>query len=149
MGRFATPKTYAAADVVLTIGGIPISGFADDSFVTVAFNSPLAEMSTGADGETVVNLNADKSANSTITLKETSDSNVYLRGLALAQQEAAAEVGAAPFKLPFVLWDTRTGEKVGSAHTVILTMPEIGKGKAAGDRAWELGLPYAEVIPAS
>ena len=139
-------KTYAAAEVVCLVGGIPISEFADDSMVSVAPEADAFEHGAGADGIVTVSVNADQRAVATITLKETSDSNAYMLAQLAAQRLARGRARKLVFRRPFVLHCPNTGEKIVSTHTIILNKPEVSKAKSPGDREWRILLPYAEYL---
>lgn len=92
----STP-TYNPAKVVIVVAGIPISGFADGTFVTCGRDNPSYSKGTGAGGEGWRAKTNDKSGTCTITLLQTSSVNAALSGL-IAIDEAVDE-GIGPFAL--------------------------------------------------
>jgi len=79
-------KTYSPKDVTVIVAGTQISGFAEDTFVTVERDSDAFTKIVGADGEVSRSASADLSGTITITLLGTSSSNDILSALALADQ---------------------------------------------------------------
>ena len=71
-------RTYDPKLVIVTFGAIPITGFAEGTFVSIAGNGDRFEKSKGADGTVDrVNKNANDYA-VTITIKQTSLTNDLL-----------------------------------------------------------------------
>ena len=72
--------TYDPAQVVITIGGIPMSGFSEATFIELAYTEPTWNMITGADGLTTRSKTNNYTATLTLTLKQSSVSNDVLSG---------------------------------------------------------------------
>lgn len=79
-------KTYSPKAVSVIVAGMQITGFAEDSFVSVERDSDAFTKTVGADGEVSRSASADLSGTITITLQSTSDSNEILSALSLADQ---------------------------------------------------------------
>lgn len=79
--------TYDPKKVILTVGGTPISGYTDGTFLQVTPNSPTFTRSVGADGEVVRSKSNDNTHTITITLQQSSISNDYLSILADADKK--------------------------------------------------------------
>jgi hypothetical protein len=87
-------KTYDPKKVILTIGGVPMGGFADGTFISLERTSDAYAIHSGADGEVARAKSNDKTAQLTITLAQTSDSNAVLS--AIAQLDERANAGVVP-----------------------------------------------------
>lgn len=90
-------KTYNAKKVIITYNGIPITGFADGTFLTI---TPARERSTkkvGADGEVARSKSNDHTHEVTFTLLQTSASNNYLSNL--LEVDRLTDVGAYPLQV--------------------------------------------------
>lgn len=74
-------KTYDPKQVQIIVGGVPITGFADGTFVRVGHRNVAWELSVGADGEGVRTKSNDESGFIEITLQQSSKSNQYLSDL--------------------------------------------------------------------
>ena len=79
-------KTYDPAQVAINIGGAPITGYADGTFLTVERANPAFIKVTGADGSVSRAKSNDRSGMMTLTLLQTSESNDILSLLALADE---------------------------------------------------------------
>ena len=71
-------KDYDPKKVVLTIGGHPVEGYADGTFITVSRNNQMWTLQSGASGETARSKSNDRSGTVEIVLMQTSVSNDVL-----------------------------------------------------------------------
>jgi hypothetical protein len=69
--------TYDPKKVIITLGGVPIGGYAD-GFVQIDPNSETWTKKVGADGEVARALSNDNTHTIQITLMQTSLSNAYV-----------------------------------------------------------------------
>ena len=136
MELFTVAKSYSFSDVQIVVAGLRIGGFDEGGGISIDFGGDIASMKQGADGEVTVSKQVLPPAVATITLMETSSSNLVLQGLLVAQRETPAG-----FVLPFAMIDLTTGESILSGQCVFLNMPGISKQREAGNREWKLGLP--------
>ena len=81
-----TVETYSPKRVELIIGGVPLRGYADGTFINIERTSDAFTTNVGADGEVSRTHSADKTGKITITLQQTSDSNDFLSGLVNADE---------------------------------------------------------------
>jgi len=79
-------KTYDPAAVAVSVGGVPISGFADGTFISVERDEDAFSKVVGADGITSRAKSNNRGGNITITLAQTSPSNDVLEALALLDE---------------------------------------------------------------
>ena len=124
-------KEYDSASVFVSVGGVPISGFAADSKVTIVRNNDAYTLQMGSDGEAARSKSNDKSGRMTIQLLQTSPSNAILSAFALADEVTP---GGAVF--PFACKDLNGG----SLHTAqtgwIVKKPDAEYVVEAGPREW-------------
>ena len=125
-------KTYDPKLVIITLGGIPISGYAEGTFVSVKPSSDRFTRKVGADGEVARARSADHTHEITITLQQVSPSNTYLSSvLAL---DTLANGGVLPLQIidlsgeTLMFWDSAW----------IKVPPSADFAKESGDRAWVL-----------
>lgn len=78
--------TYDARDVVVTIDGQYITGFAEESKISIEKNEDNIEPAVGVDGIVHYGINADGTAECTMHLMSTSPSLELLRDLAKNRQ---------------------------------------------------------------
>ena len=138
-------KSYNFGLVQLTIGGIPIRGYATDGGVEFEQGSDIFEKSVGATGLPTYSLLNDDSVGATITVMETSLAYAALALLMNAQILAASTTGVIP-PLPFAMVDISTGDTIASAFTVFMARPNMNKGRVAGPREFKIDLVGAGAI---
>ena len=124
--------TYDPTKVICIIGGVPMSGFADGSMVTVEREADAYSKIVGADGETTRVKSANRSGMITISLLQTSASNDILSGFALLDEAANAGV------VPMLIKDNSGRSIFASGSGWVKKVPSSAFGKDAGDREWVL-----------
>lgn len=143
-------KTYDPGLVVLTVGGVPIKGFADGTFITVERTNDMYSKVTGADGIVSRAKSQDKSGSITITLAQTSSSNDVLS--AFAAQDELSNTGVVPVNCKDL-----SGRSVYFTATAwVRKMPNSEYSKEVSDREWSLDCDelsmfvggHAPVVPA-
>lgn len=134
--------TYDPARVIITANGVPISGFADGTFVTVSMRTDQATLTTGADGEGAFVRANDHTATVEIQLLSTSLSNNLLTALALAFIE-----NAPTGQFPLTVTDLAGGSTLFSASCVVTKPADQEYSKDLPTRVYNL-LAY-NGIPAS
>lgn len=126
-------KTYDPRNVQIICGGVPISGFADGTFVSVASDEDLYNKTVGADGEVSRARSNNRAATVTLTLKQTSQSNDVLSAFAAA--DAASNGGV----FPLMIKEIGTGSTLVFAQAAwIQAYPNVDYSKDIEDRAWVL-----------
>lgn len=121
--------TYNPQDIEVIVAGNVISGFAEDK-VTVERESDQVDDDVGADGEVVRRLTNDKRGTITITLLQTSKSNLFLSTLAKTDEFT----GAGSF--PTIIKDTRGRDLHIAAQSWIRKMATAGYGARVETRVW-------------
>ena len=134
-------KTYDPNNVQVIMGGVPIGGFADGTFVSIAFDEDQFAKTVGADGEVSRSKSNNNSATITMTLKQTSASNDALSGFAQADNLDGS--GAVPLMI----------KEIGSGRTLCFTqaawvqkLPDVGYSKEVEDRAWTIATAQMNVF---
>lgn len=131
-------KTYDFKANDISVGGFLLSGYAAEGGVEYEMSSEIGEHVAGADGQVTFSRNNDKRVVATITVMETSRSYQVLAELMQAQQD---ETSVQP--LAYMHRDSINGDTVASAYVVFLNRPTPSKARAAGEREFQLLLPYA------
>ena len=75
-------RTYDPKQVVISIGGVPISGYADGTFLLIDRDENAFTKVTGADGTSTRVKSNNRAGSMTLTLKQSSPSNDVLSGFA-------------------------------------------------------------------
>jgi hypothetical protein len=124
--------TYDAKRVIIALGGVPIGGFTDGTFVNVTANSERWTRKVGADGEVNRARSNDNTSTVDITLLQTSLSNDYLRTVEKA--DAVTGMGM----LPLLITDLNTGRSRFWPQAWVVKTPDEGKAKETTDIAWQI-----------
>jgi hypothetical protein len=124
-------KTYDPNNVQIIMGGFPITGYADGSFIEVAYDEDLYSKTVGADGEVSRAKMNNRSATVTITLKQTSATNDELSALYAADQANNAGV------VPLFIKEQGTGRTLVFAQAAwVQKLPNLNYSKDVEDRVW-------------
>lgn len=119
-----TFATYSPSEVSIIAGSLIITGFAQDSMVSVARKTATWESTVGSDGFVTRRKNMDKRGEVTITLDMSSPSNDDLSALFNADEKTGKGV------FPIMIRDG-SGRSVASAANAWLVQPatmEFGGG---------------------
>lgn len=128
-------KVYSFLNVSCIVGGTTITGFAQDSAIVIAYESPTVNIDAGADGETLSSVLANYIATVTLTLQQKSDSNAYLSAIANAYRTGTV------VPVPLIIKDS-TGADLHTAAHVFVNNQAQGAYSANGEtRVWELKAP--------
>lgn len=121
--------TIDPKDVTVMVAGNVLEGFAADKIV-VAREANQSEDEVGSDGDVARRITNDKRGTFTITLLQTSRSNLILSGLALADEASGNGI------FPVVIKDQRGNDVHIGAACWIQKMPDGAYGAAINSRAW-------------
>lgn len=127
-------RTYDPKQAILVIGGVPIGGYADGTFISVERSSDTFEKVSGADGVVSRSKLNDFSGMLTVTLAQTSPSNDVLSGFAIVDEETAAGV------VPIIIKDVGGSTAIFSAKGWIKKPANVEFGKSISNREWTLDL---------
>ena len=72
-------KTYNPKEVTMALGNHIVTGYADDSFITIDPNGDGVTKKVGCDGEIVRSISPDDTYIVKITVLQTSDTNSFLQ----------------------------------------------------------------------
>lgn len=88
-------KTFDPKGLVVTYGGVVLTGFMDGEAIKVMRDNDSFVKSTGLDGETTRVRQVDRAGSVTLTFQQTADANNVLSAAAIADE--ATNSGIAPF----------------------------------------------------
>lgn len=125
-------KTYNCRKVTCSLGYHIVSGFADDSFVTVEPAGDGTSYVTGADGETVRSIEPSKTYTVKLTVQQTSPTNQYLQKMYDADQEDGSGVFSVNIN------DILGNEKFVAGQAWVTKPASFGRGKNQTNREWEI-----------
>jgi hypothetical protein len=124
--------SYDPKKVIITLGGVPIGGYADGTFVQVDPNSETWTKKVGADGEVARGLSNDNTHTIQITLMQTSLSNKYLRTVFNADKLTGLGM------LPLSITDLNTMDVYFWPQAWVSTDPSTGRAKETTDAQWTI-----------
>ena len=133
-------RTYDPKSVILTVGGFPIGGYADGTFINHEYDEDSFAKVTGADGFTSRAKTQNRGSFLTINLAQTSPSNDTLSGLALADQLSNTGV------VPVVLKDILGTTVLFSANGWVRKPANLEYGKEITNREWILDLTDTDLV---
>jgi len=125
-------KTYDPSQVVTTVGGRVIGGFAPGTFIEAERTEDAYTMTVGIDGEGTRSKSNNKSGTVKLTLLSSSDSNDVLSGFAAA--DALNNGGLVPY-----LTKDMSGRAIITAEQVyIKKFPILGFDNEVREIEWTL-----------
>lgn len=125
--------TYSAEKVIVTLGGIILSGFEDGDFLSAKYVDDRYTVKVGADGEVGRSKTASRLGEVTITLSQTSAAND-----ALSAAFNLDSMGGMDLAIPFGVADLSGRTVVAASKAWIKTAPDVTFGKELGTREWVL-----------
>lgn len=132
-------KTIDPKNVILNVGGVPIGGYADGTFISFEMAEDAYSTSVGADGETVRVKSNNRMGALTLTLQQTSDSNTALSVIAELDQQANAGV------VPVLIKEIGGETIIVSGRGWVRKIPVAEYGKEVANREWVIDM--ADVKP--
>jgi len=133
-------RTYDPKKVILTVGGTPINGYADGTFISVERENDTFTKQSGADGQVARAKTNDKTGMLTVTLQQTSLSNDTLSAIMKLDETTGNGV------VPISLTDKRGTTKMIAAQGWIRKPPVIEEAKEVSSREWTIDLANMEVF---
>lgn len=125
-------KQYDPKQVSIIVGGVPLSGFADGTFIRVGRRSPAWDLVVGTDGEGTRAKSNDKSGYFEFDLMQSSVSNQTLSALSLTDE--LTNTGVVP-----VLVKDGSGASLHTAEQAFVEKnPDSEYARVAGPRTWRL-----------
>ena len=125
-------RTYDPKKIVLTVGGFPIGGFADGTFVKISRSEDSFKTSVGADGDTTRVKSTNKSGEIVITLDMSSPSNDILDSMVF--QDELVGLGVKPV----LIKDLGSASTYATASAWVKKPADVEFGKDVSTREWTL-----------
>lgn len=132
-------KTYNSREVIVTLGTHIVSGYAEDSFVTIEDAGEGITSVCGCDGEHSRSMDPNRAANVKIVLNQTSESNKYFNTLRKLDRDTGEGI------VPLMITDLRGGLLAHADEAYIKKRPSTVYGKATQNREWEIMTGDCEV----
>lgn len=129
MGKITT---YNPKKVTISLGNHIVTGFADDSFVTIDPNGDGVTKKVGCDGEIVRSVSPDDTYIVKLSVLQTSPTNAWL------QRMFAADVENGTGMFPILVKDLSGSTVFKAAQAWPAKPASRGFGKESSNREWEL-----------
>lgn len=126
--------TYAPDQIMIVIGGFPMYGLADGTFLSIDRNEDAYSVVAGADGQVARVKSNNPTATMTLTLMQTSESNQILTNFALLDQ--ASNSGT----FPILIKDIEGTTLIFSSKAWVQKMPTTEFSKDISNREWTIAL---------
>lgn len=125
-------KTYNPKEVVVACGTHIVSGYADDSFISIEPNGDGITKKVGCDGEIARSISPDNTYKVKITLLQNSDSNSFFSNI--ADYDRATGNGL----FPVLIKDLRGGLLFATEAAWVVKKSPATRGKETNNREWEI-----------
>ena len=125
-------KTYNPKEVVVACGTHIVSGYADDSFISIEPNGDGITKKVGCDGEIARSISPDNTYKVKITLLQNSDSNSFFSNI--ADYDRATGNGL----FPVLIKDLRGGLLFAPEAAWVIKKSPATRGKETNNREWEI-----------
>ncbi len=125
-------KTYNPKQVSISLGSHLVTGYADDSFVTIDPNGDGITKKVGCDGEIVRSIGPDDSYVVKLSVLQSSATNAWL------QKKYAADQQSGNGMFSILVKDLKGGVKFSAAYAWVAKPASRGYGKESNNREWEI-----------
>lgn len=125
-------KTYNPKEVVVACGTHIVSGYADDSFISIEPNGDGITKKVGCDGEIARSISPDNTYKVKITLLQNSDSNSFFSNI--ADYDRATGNGL----FPVLIKDLRGGLLFATEAAWVIKKSPATRGKETNNSEWEI-----------
>jgi len=132
------PRNYDSKQILQSFLGNILVDFAEDSFVTIAWDTESFTDKVGADGFVVRSRQSDNRATITIRLSQRSPSNAILFAAHKADRATGRGVG------PYIIKDLGGQTLITAPNTWVQKRPDVEFGKDAGEMEWVLRTSNAD-----
>lgn len=135
-------KNYHPHKVTVMLGGVLFaSGWAEDEFLTLEWESDLVGDVVGVDGEVSASVSNDTRSTLTLKLMQTSDESIKLEQFYNLRKRGGGSIGV----FPVFVRDNESGETFTSPDGYIMRPPDISYGATASAREWKVRLTNTEL----
>lgn len=139
MSKAGKLKTYDPKKVLIAMGSHAVSGYADDSYVSIEPSGDGTTKKTGCDGEIVRSMSPDHSFVIKVALLQTSDSNSYFQALYNRDQETGDAIE------PIMVQDLMGGLLFSADQAWVPKPATRVRGKEATNNEWEIHTGIGEI----
>lgn len=130
-------RLYDPDNVLITVAGIPISGYADGEFCRIEYDTDAFQDVVGTDGEVTRSKSNDGRATITIRLMQSSPVNALLSALHTSDRNASGGVGVGAFYMQD-LSNLVGGTLLTAEKCWIAKPPDSGWDRTPTEREWKI-----------
>lgn len=129
-----TTRIYDSNRVQVSFAGVPVQGYADGEFLTIAMNEDAFTSVVGTDGEVSRSKTNNNTATIEIKLLQTSPTNALLSSIHNADKltNGGSGVGA------FLVADLNGATQFSAGNAWIMKAPDASYDREATERVWTL-----------
>ena len=135
-------KTYNSRQVKIALGSHSVSGFAEDSFVTIEQKGDGVTAKTGCDGEVSRAIDPNEQYTVKLVVQQMSATNKYLQGMYAKDKKSGDGVFSVLIK------DITGGVKFSASDAWVVKQPSRVWGKDTNNREWEIETGPATYVEA-
>ena len=139
----ANVRTYDPSKVIISVGGVPMSGYTDGTFCEVVRNEATWNLVVGADGNSTRSKTNNFSGTLTITLKQSSPSNDVLSSFLALDELSNAGI------VPVLIKDLSGNSIYFSAQGWVQGYANSTFAKDITDRTWTIQLATLDAFVGS
>ena len=136
-------RTFDFKQVIVTVGGVPLSGFSEGTAIEIVRNQPTWSLIVGSDGLVTRGKTNDFTGTLTLTLKQSSPSNDVMSAFLAIDEATNSGV------VPVLVKDLSGNSIYFSARAWITQYPNSTFGKDITDRTWTMSLDEADIFVGS
>jgi len=136
-------RTYDPRACIITVGGIPLSGFTDGTFVEISRDEATWVKTIGADGYVTRGKTNNFSGSMIVTLKQFSPSNDVLSGFITLDELTNTAI------IPILVKDTSGNSTYFAAQGWVQSWATSPFGKDIADRQWTIALAVLDLFVGS
>ena len=125
-------RTYNPKEVTISCGSHIVTGYADDSFITIEPNGDGITKKVGCDGEIARAVSPDNTYKVKIVLLQTSNSSSFFSKMA----DLDRDTGEGMF--PILIKDLKGGQVFSTEAAWVVRKSPVNRGKDTNNREWEL-----------
>ena len=125
-------KTYNPKEITIALGNHIVTGYAEDSFVTIDPNGDGVTKKIGCDGEIARSISPDDTYIVKLSVLQTSDTNSFL------QQRLALDIKTGDGMFPVLIKDLKGGMVFSTEAAWPIRSASRGYGKESTNREWEI-----------
>jgi hypothetical protein len=136
-------RTYDPKSVIITVGGVPMSGFSDGTFCEIVRDEATWTKVVGADGYVTRGKTNNFSGTMTLTLKQSSPSNDVLSGFIALDELTNSGI------VPVLVKDLSGNSTYFSGQGWVQQYSNSTFDKAITDREWTIALATLDLFVGS